>query len=829
MAVAFADVQYGDPATYQRAFRAVRRMNEIQPMFQGIARAMTGIPTIKIAITNGTPQTDGKTIWLRPPIELGDVITHDRVNCSRRDEKSRPVCPACAQWEKVIETLFHEMAHIIEKTFDEVDLLDRADLFKRIINENPGMPGSRLAKLQTKFDYEWGRGLGYVNYMGMASSISPFLPIIINALEDARVNRAMAAARAGTYHMFRSKLYNVFENGIEGLDGVTFRWNTADENGQAVIGVLCKACGVEPREGYLSESVLAAMSDPALSSYIASLANVEATAADTYRASFIVLEHLRRLGFCRRPDDLEDDQPPEPQPQDQQPEPQEGESDEESGDASVPGKSEDSGSRSSESPSEESDDSSDDVQEPGDDSDDASSSESDGESGDNDERDDDGSQSSDNDTGSESDTVSDADDDTDEAGESETEDTSQSRGQSSTGSDERSDDGEADDEDGSAEPSGSTGQDGTSDDTEETENEHTGSVSLDEVDEEAADERMNASDPDEVARLVKIFGGHDTPGPVDNESKRELGVAIIQAEQFDEPSGTVSKVNVHKFDQPTERSMMLSWACQDRHADEDDACDATPDDYAMPESLLGATLLKMRTIFADNKKSKRAGELRSGRVNSNRLPSVMAGNTKVFTRNLKPGQRDYFVCLGLDVSGSTYGPGLDNIKLMGMAIGNLLSRSGVKFAIYAHTGASVRDNTGNWSRLYEADVFVIKEEHDMWDDRAKSRLAVLNASGNNLDGHALEFFRKRCDQSTATDKVILYVTDGAMPEANRDDETEVLKREIKECAHRRYSLVGVGISTNSPKRHGLDTVRIDEPRDISLLIQELGKRLAVKR
>ena len=123
-------------------------MNEMVPMLTAVLRAMTSRPDVFIKIHAGTPQTDGKCVWLRPSIELGDNVQHDRANCSRRDDKSHPICPACAQMEKVQETFFHEMAHIVADSFQAIQDYDKTDLMNRIVTEHPGTKGSRLAKIQ---------------------------------------------------------------------------------------------------------------------------------------------------------------------------------------------------------------------------------------------------------------------------------------------------------------------------------------------------------------------------------------------------------------------------------------------------------------------------------------------------------------------------------------------------------------------------------------------------------------------------------------------------------------------------------------------------------
>lgn len=866
-----------DEQTSQRAFRAVREMNKLLPMFQSVARALSGVPDLEVRLTAGTPCTNGKIIHLRPPIELGDVFAHDRANCSRRDEKSHPVCPACRQRERVLSTFYHELAHIISDSFQEIQYEDKIALLASVLNENPGATGTRLAKIQAAVNHANSLPRWEANYMGIASMVSPFLPILINALEDARVNKAMYEVRAGTFHMFRSKIIDTFENGVESLDGTTFHWANEDENGQAIIGCLVKASDVEPQDGYLSEPVLAALRDNELSEELAVAAD-SSTAADIYRASFRVLEHLRRLGFCRRPEDAQDDPPPTPEPEQEKNDEQEaddpadtGESEESMG-SGAPEQDDSANADPDDSEAESSDESTDDTSadpEPGSgsidwDDDEQHNDELGNDAGDGSDDSDDNDESSDNDDNAERDSSvpevrDDAKSDLDaepetgsESEESDGEDDDDSSEDSEGTADGSSDDdsgenaedssvdeatGEGDESDDSDDAEAGESADGEADDDldddlDDDQND-TDASELGDTDSEsedaarAADERMEDSDPDAVSNLLKIFGGHDIDSAIPDRTDKVLEKAIVQAEQFDEASNSVNQVNVHQFDKPNYRSQRLAWAVQ--NPDNDPSRFAEPSDFEMPESMIGPALLKMRVIFSENKKAKPTGERRSGKIVNHRLATVMAGNTRVFAKPSKPGKKDYFVLLALDVSGSTmHGQRLENIKKMGFSFGNLLNRAGVKFAIYAHTGSILPTKSGDYDDRYEADVFVIKEENGPWDERAKQRLAVLNAAGNNLDGHALEFFRKRCDQSSATDKIILYVTDGRMPEANKDDERAVLVREIRECDKRKYALVGVGIGTDSPRTHGLDTIRIDQTSDIHKLISELEKRLAVK-
>ena len=140
--------------------------------------------------------------------------------------------------------------------------------------------------------------------------------------------------------------------------------------------------------------------------------------------------------------------------------------------------------------------------------------------------------------------------------------------------------------------------------------------------------------------------------------------------------------------------------------------------------------------------------------------------------------------------------------------------------MYCHTATTVPGVSGISLEMYE-----IKSKREPWTDKTRNALANIGSVSQNLDGHTIEFYRKIADRSKATDVVIMYYTDGKMPAANHDEELAILQREIKTCKRKGYHLMGVGIRTDSPVRHGLDTVQVDTDDDLIKVVQHLEKRL----
>lgn len=306
------------------------------------------------------------------------------------------------------------------------------------------------------------------------------------------------------------------------------------------------------------------------------------------------------------------------------------------------------------------------------------------------------------------------------------------------------------------------------------------------------------SDGDLIKALLALIGGHaDDDTPVPDKTIELIKQAIIQQQFFDESSvltGVRVQTATEGYDLPPKP----------------------------PEAVMAPALLAIRSAFQENAKDNRQHGQRSGRVNPAALARVATGEVKVFSRRTLPGRRDWFVVLGLDISGSTGwadAHGVVKLEPMKAAISaqvELLNRIGIKSAVYAHSS----DNQN-------VRIFVVQEPGQPWTDVERRRLEHLRSISGNLDGHTLEFYRKVAEQSRATDKLILYYTDGAMPAQNRAEELRVLQREIKHCQSHGIHIVGVGYQNDDPKAHGLDTIRFDSIRDVPKIVDGLKARLLV--
>lgn len=334
--------------------------------------------------------------------------------------------------------------------------------------------------------------------------------------------------------------------------------------------------------------------------------------------------------------------------------------------------------------------------------------------------------------------------------------------------------------------------------------------------------------PEDVRGLLEKWGDHEEKPKTTEVQEAEGAVdkAIIQGIYFTKPSTRIYGVREHFYGQPMiDKGTDYSQAWASRISVGAARRLGASSETAVPEKTLQQALIRMRRAFTDNQRGARLQNKKSGRINSQVLGRrAWSGDARLFEKNILPGKKNYFVVIGMDISGSTVGRNLALEKRAIMAQAELLDRVGIPFSIYAHTG-NYHDGY-NTDLGLDLEIYHIKDPDENWTSKTKERLETIGPSAANLDGHALEFLRKICDTRTETDRIIMYYSDGKMPAENHDEELEILTHEIKICRQKNYTLLGVGIRTDSPARHGLDTVEVHEDTDLIKVVKHLGTRLS---
>lgn len=887
-----------------KAREAVKVFRALQPTLDAYFHALTGrkegrvLPAVS---DNGS--TDGKNIYFRPPIELGDRSPHQRALCDKRDpETDKMLCPACKVREKVLVTIYHEIDHNVYESFESVSEPAKVRAIEWAIREARGKHADQI-KARIDNAPSWKKD----DYLNLASLINEFLPTIVGVLEDARVDTAMFREKPGTKRMFDADNREIFEKGFEGRDPNTgalrtFQWRDAPLNNQVIIGLYCKIAGLE-YETWFAQRVVDALNDTDLTKLTDSMENVRSAGA-VYNLSFKVLQRLRELGYCGTPQDPDPEPEPESEPEKEPEHSDDNDTDDsssdEAGDPSndgeeSPGESDESSGDESEDNSSEGDEGKDQSpsgQSEGEPSETGSDNGDDGQpSGENEEVDenaqagntddspevddlspgtpDDGAESSPQGEPESGDQSEDSDHPS-EDGQDSGQGRPDSSGPGSEPLDEQSnEEGSTPESSGTEECSQATGETsgqtlpadtglqlgGHETDNDEGSNQEPGDDPGDGSDPSEGTERddepldTGADDgyggtrvekepeyepemgtPEEAAKLIKLFGDHDEkPHSLEEaEESNAIEKAIIQGIYFTTPSVNIHGVVEHFYGKPIldrdGRNTSHGW----RSLDESQARRLGKEgDFEIPETVLSPSVIKIRRVFTDNQRGSSMNNLRSGRVDARALGRrAWSGDPHLFRRDRLPGRKNWFVEIGLDLSGSTVG---ENIKLEKRAVMGqceMLTRAGIPFELFAHTGQAHYGSDSLRRSGHDLSMYHVKDAEEPWNDVTRERLIELVSCGVNLDGHALEFLRKRADRAKATNKVVLYYSDGKMPASNHDEELDILQREIGICRNKGYVLLGVGIRTDSPKAHGLDTVEVHADDDLAKVVEHLGRRIS---
>lgn len=879
-------VQQPDPQK-MRAWRAVRAFGALRPQLQNYARAMTGNPSLKVEATAGTPRTDGKTIFLTPPARLGDEILHERGRCNRRDPVTlRMLCPACDVDDVVDAGLHHELAHILFGTLEKPTPAGLESIQALIKEWHPVEACGHAAEIEARVnEFISSHDDSYVMRCNLFDGV---LGILLNAFEDARVNVSMFDFRPGTRAMLASHARTLMQPEVED-DPDWVPWHERDVNSQVLIGMFLAASEEYEQIDVLCDEAKQVLWSNDLDAALVAVGRsgtvhdtVQVT-VDIFRA--LQNQGIMVLPKCQVPEPQEQEKPDEPsegddipplddecsgsgspgeggdgdsgQSQDQTDAGDGGQGGSGSGDSGsasgVPGqsaKSPDAGSASGARQEPDADGGEPDAQPVPD--------QSGGEGGEVPEPE------------ASAGSSKDSRDDDDGTGSPEAGETDADGGDGPGGTDEVADPnaetggGAAPPDDGgdaATEDSGGDGVGAGRDSDTDADATEEGPVEGDAGDNPDGDAYQEPRELDEetreairtVARRMTLHAlfseelpdantedfacGHSELHPVaedsdgigwternDKDEIEELVIALAQAGWFEEPSAEVLGVDI------------LTFPCSEVMWNNLGQPHEQPDFFSPTEDLIGELTTTGRVTFDENKRARHERNRKSGKINSRALAKrAPFDDPRMFKKTIIPGKKSYSAVITLDCSGSTnWGQRsyskvklgsrrIDRIKRSAFAQAEVFNRLGIPFEMWAHTADFWE--YGNYEAGSKMQLLQIKTLEDPWDDDTQLRLASVNAWSGNLDGHTLEFMRKRAELSNATDRMIIYYTDGAMPAMNSDEEGDILLRETELCRKEGIHLLAGAIDTDSPKEWGFDTVEIRSDDDLVKVMEQLGRML----
>ena len=304
-------------------------------------------------------------------------------------------------------------------------------------------------------------------------------------------------------------------------------------------------------------------------------------------------------------------------------------------------------------------------------------------------------------------------------------------------------------------------------------------------------------------------GLRDTDGPSPHQVADAVTSMLEHVEVLGEVSTTVRRINIYA---PGDGPLMKSSAGRS-HSRSDDR-------------VLGGLVGRARRVFFDNRAVKRTKGQPRGRVEPTLL-GKRAWNpedNRVFGSRVRPTAPSYSVLIGMDDSYSTVGRGIaELIRNCADAMGQLCSRTGVEFSIYAHT-----TNTGGWGvETYDMEIYQLKTWSEQWTPQVRDRLGRLEPGNTNQDGSILRLYRRQLQTRPTTEKILLYFTDGEIPGTGGSAEAAIMRAEVDACRRAGITLLGVGIKTRSPEKFGIPTVSLDKATDIGHVLEFLAKEFGI--
>lgn len=287
-----------------------------------------------------------------------------------------------------------------------------------------------------------------------------------------------------------------------------------------------------------------------------------------------------------------------------------------------------------------------------------------------------------------------------------------------------------------------------------------------------------------------------------NIDDRDLNIIIKQSQDYDEYCASIDALTyLNPLDARKDGTKLV---------DEPDMINLAP------------AMLHARRVFSDSKLDKHVRNLKTGKLDAGVLGRRAWNNDpRLFRKTLRAEGIDFEVCIGLDMSSSTNWNGaFKSIVEIGYYTAEMLNRIGVNFSLYGHkTGRG--DNNGYLCQV----LMPVKTINDPWGKIQKKKILSLTPGGGSLDGHNLEMYRKILQRSKAKKKLLIYFTDGRIPETNRSEEIPIVQREVKKLNQLGIAMLGVGLETDSPKEIGMDTIKVDGSSELTIVLKEIEKRI----
>lgn len=241
------------------------------------------------------------------------------------------------------------------------------------------------------------------------------------------------------------------------------------------------------------------------------------------------------------------------------------------------------------------------------------------------------------------------------------------------------------------------------------------------------------------------------------------------------------------------------------------------------QAEVGVVRRKLERALISKQQRAWVGGLEEGRLDTRRLPAVLAGRTTVFKRRFDASDLDTAVSILIDLSGSMV---IDNRCFVAaqcaIALAEALERTTVQYEVVGFQNIrNIRGVEGEYDRIEALDMPVFKGFNQKLVDRRRAMAAIANtANGNNSDACAVDAVWARLRKRGESRKVMLVLSDG-VPEhmssrgvGSRGRRDQALRDAVNTVQAEGGICAGIGIQTPAVRQFYPRHVVVNELSDL---------------
>lgn len=268
------------------------------------------------------------------------------------------------------------------------------------------------------------------------------------------------------------------------------------------------------------------------------------------------------------------------------------------------------------------------------------------------------------------------------------------------------------------------------------------------------------------------------------------------------------------------------------------------------QGMVGPVSRNLERAFAARNKSLTQQGLKKGKLSSNNLYRLVAGDDHIYKGKIEHKTRDIAVSLVIDCSGSMHGSKINTAMCSAWVMADVLQRLGVDCEIVGFTTGDLssahsrelydelRDEYSkgrSWDRTEPIRMPMFKSFREKFSNAIKQRMAsyayIQGAMAGNIDGesvqYAYESLNRHARKGKPKGRMMIVFSDG-QPAAGVDGRklNAHLKNTVKRIEADGVNIVGVGIMSNAVQQFYRKNVKLDNVEELpGIVLKELRDAL----